>query len=164
MSLIFKIYIVKGEMYIMSFKDWLTSQKNATTSSMKRFAGKDFMEAISAGCAMISFADGTISSEEKQKMVGFIRLNDSLKEFDLNDILVRFNHYVDMFEFDAKVGKTEAISAISKLKKHSDAAKTLVTLCCAIGAADGDFDKDEMNMAKEICQAVGLKPSQFELN
>jgi tellurite resistance protein TerB len=150
-------------MNLMGFKDWLTTQKNSTVTSMKKFTNKDFMEAVAAGCAIIAFADGSVSSQEKQKMVGFINLNDALKVFNLSDVLARFNHHVQMFEFDLSVGKTEAMNTIAKLKKNPDAAKTLVTVCCAIGASDGNFDNKEIAVAKEICQALGLDPSQFEL-
>lgn len=108
------------------------------------------MEATAASCAMIACADGSISSEEKQKMVGYINLNDSLKVFNLNDVLTRFNHYADMFEFDYNVGKAEAMKAVDKMKNKPDVAKALIALCCSIGASDGDFDKDEITLVKEM--------------
>ena len=50
----------------MGFKDWLIDQKNSTVSGVKKFANKDFMEAIAAGCALIAAADGTIDSSENK--------------------------------------------------------------------------------------------------
>lgn len=147
----------------MGFKDWIKDQKDKTVTSVKKFANKDFMEAVAAGCALIAAADGSISSEEKQKMVGFININQSLKVFNLNDVLERFNHYAQTFEFDFNVGKAEAIKPISKLKKHADAARTLVAVCCSIGAADGDFDENEMQLVREMCNILGLNPSEFQL-
>ena len=96
-------------------------------------------------------------------MVGYINLNDSLKVFKLNDILTRFNHYVDMFAFDYNVGKAEAMKAISKMKSKSDAAKTLVSVCCSIGAADGNFDKDEITLVKEMCTVLGVNSADFKI-
>ena len=64
----------------MGIGDWLKEQKAKTSAGIKQFANKDFMEAVAAGCAMIASADGNISSDEKQKMVGYINLNDSLKD------------------------------------------------------------------------------------
>lgn len=147
----------------MSIGDWLKEQKDKTTAGVKQFANKDFMEATAASCAMIACADGSISSEEKQKMVGYINLNDSLKVFNLNDILTRFNHYADMFEFDYNVGKTEAMKAVAKMKKKPDVAKVLVALSCSIGASDGDFDNDEIALVKEMCSVLGINPADFEL-
>ncbi len=147
----------------MGLKDWLIEQKNNTVSGVKKFANKDFMEAVAAGCALIAAADGTIDSSEKQKMVGFININESLKVFKMTDVLDRFNHYAQMFEFDFNVGKAEAIKPISKLKKHPDAARTLIAVCCSIGAADGDFDKNEMQLVKEMCNILGLNPADFQL-
>ena len=147
----------------MGIGDWLKEQKAKTEAGIKQFANKDFMEATAASCAMIASADGSISSEEKQKMVGYINLNDSLKVFNLNDILTRFNHYADMFEFDYNVGKAEAMKAITKMKTKPEVAKALVALCCSIGASDGDFDKDEIALVREICSTLGVNPADFKL-
>jgi tellurite resistance protein TerB len=147
----------------MGISDWLKEQKDKTQAGIKQFANKDFMEAVAAGCALIASADGNISSEEKQKMVGYININDSLKVFKLNDVLTRFNHYVDMFGFDYNVGKTEAFKAITKMKNKPEAAKALIAVCCSIGAADGNFDKDEIVLVKEMCSVLGINPADFKL-
>jgi tellurite resistance protein TerB len=147
----------------MGIGDWLKEQKAKTQAGIKQFANKDFMEATAAGCALIASADGDISSEEKQKMVGYINLNDSLKVFKLNDVLERFNHYADMFAFDYNVGKAEAMKAITKMKAKPDAAKTLIAVCCSIGAADGNFDKDEIGLVKEMCAVLGVDSSVFKI-
>jgi len=147
----------------MAFLDWVKEQKEKTVTGIKQFANKDFMEAVAAGCAMIACADGTIDSSEKQKMVGYINLNESLKVFNLNDVLQRFNYYAQMFEFDFNVGKSEALKAIAKVKKNPDAARTCIAVCCAIGAADGNFDKDEKQLVKEMCSQLGLNSSEFQL-
>ena len=147
----------------MGIGDWLREQRTKTQEGIKQFVNKDFMEAIAAGCALIASADGDISSEEKQKMVGYINLNDSLKVFKLNDVLTRFNHYADMFAFDYNVGKAEAMKSITKMKKKPDEAKALISVCCSIGAADGNFDKDEIALVKEVCSELGVDPAEFKL-
>ena len=147
----------------MGIGDWLKEQKDKTTAGIKQFANKDFMEAVAAGCAMIASADGNISSEEKQKMVGYINLNESLKVFNLNDVLTKFNHHADMFAFDYNVGKAEAMKSIAKMKSKPDAAKTLIAVCCSVGASDGNFDKDEIALVKEMCTVIGVNAADFKL-
>lgn len=147
----------------MAIGEWLKEQKDKTEASLKQFANKDFMEATAASCALIACGDGNISSEEKEKMVRYINLNDSLKVFDLDDILTRFNHYADMFEFDYNVGKAEAMNAIVKMKSKRDAGKALIALCCSIGGTDGEFGKAEIALVKEMCTVLRVKPKEFNL-
>ncbi len=52
-----------------TFKNWLNTTKKDLGDQVKKFKNKDFMEAVVAGCALVAFADGTISPEEKSKMV-----------------------------------------------------------------------------------------------
>ena len=145
----------------MSVLDWLKTQKDNVTVEMKRFKSKKFMDAITAGCAMVAYANGIIKPEEKAKMAGFIQRNDALAVYDMTKIIDSFDKHVKNFDFDLFIGKAEALKTIGKIKKQSDEARLLIRVCCAIGAADGDFDSDEKAVVTEICQELGLNPSDF---
>ncbi len=143
--------------------DWLKTQKTNLVDEVKRFKNKNFMEAVVAGCAIVGFADGVVKPEEKAKMAGFIQRNDALKVFEMPKVIESFEKYVKSFEFDLIIGKGEALKAIGKIKKNSEEARLLVRVCCAVGAADGDFDKSEKDAVREICQELGLDPNEFTL-
>ncbi|WDF51326.1 tellurite resistance TerB family protein [Paenibacillus sp. KACC 21273] len=146
-----------------AFKSWLNSTKNNLNDQMKKFKNKDFLEAIVAGCALVAAADGNISADEKQKMAGYIGRNEQLKVFDMSLVIVRFNHYVENFEFDAIIGKQEALKAISKFKSKPEEGRLLIGVCSAIGSADGDFDPQEQAVVREIATVLGLNASEFGL-
>ncbi|QTA88390.1 tellurite resistance TerB family protein [Desulfonema magnum] len=141
-------------------KTWASDAKE----EVKRFKSKNFMEAVTAGCAMVAFADGVIKPEEKAKMAGFIQRNEALSVFDMSQVIKSFEKNVNNFEFDLHIGKGEALKTISKIKKNSDEARLLVRVCCAIGASDGDFDEDEKKVVSEICQELGLDPGEFGIS
>lgn len=146
-----------------AFKSWLNSTKNNLNDQMKKFKNKDFLEAIVAGCALVAAADGNISADEKQKMAGYIGRNEQLKVFDMSTVIARFNHYVENFEFDAIIGKQEALKAISKFKSKPEEGRLLIGVCSAIGSADGDFDPQEQAVVREIATVLGLNASEFGL-
>ncbi len=148
----------------MGVLDWLKTQTTNVTEEVKRFKSKNFMDAVTAGCALVAFADGVVKPEEKAKMGGFIQRDESLKVFDMSKVIESFEKHVKSFEFDLQIGKAEALRTIGKIKKKSDEARLLVRVCCAIGAADGDFDSDEKAVVKEICHELGLNPDEFGLN
>jgi len=54
-----------------SLSEWFSSQKTNLTDSVARFNNRKFMDAAMAGCAMVAAADGSIDSDEKQKVAGF---------------------------------------------------------------------------------------------
>lgn len=147
--------------------DWL--KKNATDARKKlqdevsKFRNRDFMEAVVAGCAIVAAADGTISSQEKQKMIRFIENSEELKVFKTPDVIAVFNKAVSNFEFDAEIGKAEALKMVGKIRSNVEAARLMVRVCCAIGAADGDFDPSERAAVKIICKELGLDPADFDL-
>ena len=115
--------------------------RDKLASEVTKFKNREFMDAVVAGCALVSAADGDISAEEKLKMTGYIQNSQELKVFDLKDVITSFQDVCSKFEFDYQIGKAEALKTIAKIRKKEDAARLLVRVCCAIGGADGSFDE-----------------------
>jgi len=150
----------------MSFTDWLkknvTEARDALNTEITKFKSKDLLEAVVAGCALVAYADGNVSSEEKQKMMGFLRTSDQLKVFDSGAVIKIFQKYVEKFEFDAPIGVGEVMQAVGRFRGKPQ-AQLVVRVCCAIGAADGDFDEKEKAVVRRMCSELGLNPSDFNL-
>jgi tellurite resistance protein TerB len=147
--------------------DWLktnaTAAREKLATEVSKFKNQEFLDATVAGCALVAAADGTIDADEKQKMAGFIQNSKELKVFDMKKVIAGFNEVCEQFEFDKTIGKAEALRTIGKLKKKPEAARLLVRVCTAIGAADGDFDADERAVTREICFELDLNPNEFDL-
>ena len=147
--------------------EWLktnaTAARDKLSTEVSKFKNREFMEAVVSGCALVAAADGNISSDEKQKMVGFIQNSNELKVFDVKDVIKAFNSVCEKFEFDQQIGRAEALKSIGQLRKKEDAARLLVRVCCAIGSADGNFDESERAACRIICNELGLNPGDFDL-
>ena len=147
--------------------EWLKTNASAArdklSAEVSKFKNREFMEAVVSGCALVAAADGNISSDEKQKMVGFIQNSNELKVFDVKDVIKAFNSVCEKFEFDQQIGRAEALKSIGQLRKKEDAARLLVRVCCAIGSADGNFDESERAACRIICNELGLNPGDFDL-
>jgi tellurite resistance protein TerB len=147
--------------------NWLKDKGNEARSRLSaevsKFKNRTFMEATVAACAMVAAADGTVSSEEKQKMAGFIRNSDELKHFSMTDVITFFEKVVGNFDFDAAIGKAEALKVIGRLRGNVEQARVMVRVACAIGASDGNFDQRERTVVREICVELGLNPADFDL-
>lgn len=147
----------------MSFLTWLDNQRKNLQDEVVKFKNKEFMEAVVAGCALVAAADGYIDPSEKRKMQGFISRSPELKVFDDEVVMKKFNTITDNFEFSPAIAKRQALNTIAEIKKNTEGAKLLVTVCCAIGAADGDFDDTEKEVVREICRELNLNPAEFQL-
>ncbi|MGZ8189070.1 MAG: tellurite resistance TerB family protein [Methylosarcina sp.] len=150
----------------MSFENFL-SQLKSKASELKtealKFKNKDFLQAAMAGSALIAMADGSISSEEKQKMIKFIESNDSLSIFSTGDVIKAFQDYVSQLEFDKDIGEAKAYQALGRMKSNAEAARLLMRMIIAIASADGIIDVNERKIAVKIAVELGLSPAEFEL-
>lgn len=146
---------------------WIKEKGNEArarlNAEVSKFRNKTFMEATVAACALVAAADGTISSEEKQKMAGFIRNSDELKHFATPDVIAYFEKVVGHFDFDAEIGRAEALKVIGRLRGNEEQARVMVRVACVIGASDGNFDAKERTVVRNICVELALNPSDFEL-
>lgn len=145
------------------FMNWVKETSASLADDVKKFKNKSFLEATVAGCAIVAAADGAISPEEKRKMVGFISQSEALKVFDVNEAIKLFEKYTSTYEFDAEVGKAQALKVIAQVKSKTDEARLLIRVCCAIGSADGNFDEHEKKAVRDICRELGQDPAEFNL-
>jgi tellurite resistance protein TerB len=141
----------------------LTEAKKHIQEEISRYKNRDFLEAVVAGCALVACADGQISSQEKQKMIGFIQNSDELKVFAVDDVIAYFNQVSSKFDFDHAIGTAEAFKTVGKLKKDEGASRLMVRVCALVASADGDFSQSEKEMISKICQELSLNPSDFDL-
>jgi len=147
----------------MGFFDDLKNKANELKNDVLKFKNKDFLNAAMAGSALIAMADGSISAEEKQKMIKFIEHNESLSVFTTSDVIKAFQDFVGQIEFDKDIGESKAYQALAKMKSNNEAARLLIRMIISIAASDGNFDKDEKKIAVKIAQELGLNPAEFEL-
>jgi tellurite resistance protein TerB len=147
----------------MGFFDDIKNKANELKNDVLKFKNKDFLNAAMAGSALIAMADGTISSEEKQKMIKFIEHNDSLSVFSTKDVIAAFQDFVGQIEFDKDIGTAAAYQAIAKMKSNAEASRLVIRMVIAIGTSDGNFDADEKVIAGKIARELGLNPAEFDL-
>ena len=150
----------------MSFDNFLSQLKtkaNELKTEALKYKNKDFLNAAMAGSALVAMADGSISSEEKQKMIKFIESNDALSIFTTSDVIKAFQDFVGQLEFDKDIGEAKAYQAIGKMKSNTEASRLLIRMIISIASSDGLFDNDEKKVAVKIAKELGLNPSEFEL-
>ncbi len=150
----------------MSLSDLMSNLKDKVgelkTEALK-FKNKNFLNAAMAGSALLALADGEITPDEKKKMLKFIGNYEPLTVFKTTEIITAFGDFVTQLEFDQDLGEATAFEAIGKMKGNDPAARLIMRLVIAIGAADGDFDDYEKKMARRIVNELGLSAAEFEL-
>ncbi len=150
----------------MAFENFLSKLKSKASelkTEALKYKNKDFLNAAMAGSALVAMADGSVSAEEKQKMVKFIESNDAMSVFTTSDVIKAFQDYVGQIEFDKDIGEAKAYAALHKMKTNEGAARLLVRMVIAIASSDGNFDVSEQAVAKRIIKELGLTPAEFEL-
>ena len=146
-----------------SFFNNLKSKASELKTEALKFKNKDFLNATMAGSALIAMADGTITPEEKQKMIKFIESHDALSIFSTMDVVNAFQNFVGQLQFDKDIGEAKAFEALKKMESNAAAARLIIRMVVSIAGSDGNFDEHEKKMATRIAKELGLDPTEFDL-
>ncbi len=149
--------------FFEQLKDAVKNGADDLAASVSKFKNKKFMEAVVSVCAIVSIADGEVSANEKQKMVGFFKQSKELEAFDVKDVISFFNNLLESFEFDHEIGKGEAMKYIVRLKENPEAAQLAIRVGLAVAKSDNDFGPEEQKAVREICAALGLNAVDYQL-
>ena len=121
------------------------------------------MEAVTAGCAVVAYADGWVTVEERRRMLGLIRGFEAIESFHISEVEHHFEEVTTWFVEDHDEGERRAMELVARLRGRPAEAELLVQACCAIAAADGGFDAEERAAAQRICATLELDPARFDL-
>lgn len=130
---------------------------------LSKYRNSNFADASMATCALIAAADGSIDPEERRKTAKFIMNSDMLKAFDVSQLKTKFDTYCNKVEDDYDFGKIDLLQTIGKVKRDPDQARAVVQVGIIVGGADGNFDDDEKKAVREICNTLGIAPSEYDL-
>ncbi len=136
---------------------------NEFNDEIQQAENEHLMEGIVAGCALVAYADGQVTDEEHDRMVSLIRGFEPIAAFGIDDVIVSFETMTAQFVADPKGGEISALKAVARVRGAARTPALLVKTCCAIAAADGQFDENERAAIIRISKLLGLNPAVFDI-
>jgi len=149
--------------YRQSLKRFSKHSWEAFVAEFREAHDQSLMEGVVAGCAIVAYADGWVTEEERKRMMGLIRGFDPIASFGMEDVTHYFDELTDRFADDHDGGERETLAVVARLKGEKRYPAMLVETCCAIAAADGGFDAEERQAAVRICEVLEIDPADFGL-
>lgn len=147
--------------------DWLKTNaaaaKSAIMTEVGKFKNAKFLEGVIAASAKMAYADGMVDPKEKQKMMGIVQNSDVLSVFKTEDVIAMWKKWAAKYDNDKDFADMEALSAIGKNRDDENAARTLVRVAIIVANSDGNFDRNEIQAAIDICKELRLDPADFNL-
>lgn len=142
-----------------SFTDFLTDAKSKGQTVLSKVKDKNAFRRLVLGCYLIARADGDFDAAEKSALCKLIKKD--LPSFSIDAILAVIDSAEEKIAFDETMGSQEIMAEVGKAS--GDEAGAIIRAACYIGASDGDFDEGEKNVARLMCSALGISPSQYGL-
>lgn len=121
------------------------------------------LEGVMAACALIAYADGTVTQDERQRMLSVIPRFAALRFLSRSELVDAFETATGWFEAGPAAGRRRAMQAIARVRGHRGCRVPLLRACHAIATADSVFDRRERDALIGICGALDLDPAEYGL-
>lgn len=145
-------------------KDTAQTMQAQLTAKKNELQSGAFRDASMAMCALVAAADGTIDPSERQRVAQLIATNDVLQHFPPDDLHHRFEEHLDKLTENFPLGKVSAMREIGKARRKPAEARAVIQIGIVIGCADGYFDDSERAVVREVCTALDIPPTEFDLH
>ena len=139
------------------FADFRTLVLAELAEEMEDEAGEDFIEALAAATAMVAFADGVSSAEEREELLSVFEEEDRMTDIDLDDLFDAFDDYAERFEEDAAAAENEAVTAVAVFDDSPDLARLIVRAAVAVASTDGTLSPAEEKAVARLCDVLALE-------
>ena len=122
-----------------------------------QFSGrKDFLEAVCAGAALISSADGDMSDKEIAAVVKAVKANKSLADgFDQPTIDKCINTMLERAG-GGRVGRMGLWTEIAEIAKEPEMAQVVVLTALDVAESDGDIGAEETKVLQRLAKDLGV--------
>lgn len=129
----------------------------------KKFGDKQTAEAIVAVMTGTAFADGTLESEEKAKLVAAFKINPILKQYPTAVLIAKFNELAEQAEFDNDTGLDACIKEVQDVARSANDEKRAAIMRMGIAAAkaDGEIEPAERAFLARVANVLGVNARDF---
>ena len=122
----------------------------------QRMRSTAFMEAMTAACAMIAYADGDVSDEEREQFLQSARSHPTLSVFSIEEIVAEFTLHERTFLRDRESALTLAEDKIRPVAAFPGVAGRLLDECRKMIVADERVYLAEIGALQKIRTLLGI--------
>lgn len=142
---------------------FLKEMREALEREIGRFRHRPFLEAAMAASALMAAADGVVRLSEQSTLDEALETVRALKLYDPHRAVDLYRDYVNELRERPATGRERALRALRRIAHDPQAARIVLKIGCAIGAADGEVGAAERTVLAEICTALSLPPAEAGL-
>ena len=131
--------------------------------SAKNVTNKDVLVATCGVCVSVACVDGDYSKEEFATISSMIANDDRLKSFTQNDIDQAMAKFTVNFSQPhmIPVGKIHVNTALEVSTLVKEEKQMIIAMALAVAGADGNIDKDELDLIETYSRKLGVSMSLF---
>lgn len=123
---------------------------SSVKSSIDQLANEKELSAVLAAAALIAYADGSVSPEEKAKVLSSVQGHPALSSYKKEIVEKQFLEYISLLEMDFEMASKKLFEKIQPVTKDELSFIRVLGIAKQVAAADGSSSQAEERMLKKI--------------
>lgn len=115
---------------------------------------EQLLDAIVAACALVAYADGKVTVEERRSMLRAMRAMPALAAFSPAEVAAEFQIYAARFEQQPERARDHALRVIKSIVPRADDVALLLQACQHVMHADGIAHPAEYQAIGDVGRAL----------
>jgi tellurite resistance protein TerB len=125
-------------------------------AELKKVENRDLMQAIVAGCLLISNADGEIEKAEAEALDKLLRANPSMSHFG-SEITETISRFTEMLSAGSALARVKIMREIEDIKNVPSQAEEAFACMVDVAQSDGELEPAEAKVLAEIGRKLNMR-------
>jgi tellurite resistance protein TerB len=142
------------------FGKFLNNNAAKAKAEIKKVENRDLMQAICAGCLLISSADGEIEKSETESLEKLLRANPAMSHFG-NEISETIGRFTEMLSAGSALARVKIMREIADIKNVPADAEEAFACMVDVAQSDGEVEPAELKVLTDIGRTLNVRLSDF---
>ena len=123
---------------------------------------EDLIEGIAAATAMVAFADGVPSPDEREELLSVLEEEERLNDLDLDDLFDAFDDHAERFAEERDAAEAEALATVAVFDDSPELSRLILRTALAVASADGTLTPAGEQAVQRLCDVLGLEVNELK--
>ena len=129
-----------------------------------RYRNRTFLKAAMAASALTAYADGQVTLSERYRIDDILSTLERLKVYDPRKAVQILDEFLYALRESPEEARRVLIGKLERISADREAAELIVKIALSVCESDGVVVSAERAQFAEICDVLGFKVEDFDLN
>lgn len=131
---------------------------------VRRYRNRTFLKTAMAASALAAYADGEVTLSERYRIDDILSTLERLRIYDPHKAVQILDEFLYALRETPHEARRVLIGKLERIAEDREAAELIVRIALSVCASDGVIVSSERAQFAEICDVLGFRVEDFDLD